>query len=171
MSNLNVKYKVYLNEEQRQRLTQITRNGSAPAKKILHARVLLMADQEHPEGRWTDRQISKALAIHINTVASIRKKFVLKGEAPALNRQPRQQPAIPIKLNGEKEAQLIAICCSPAPEGRVNWTLSLLVDELKGRGIVTEICRETVRRTLKKTAYDLGRSNAIAFPKKMQQDL
>lgn len=40
MSNPN-KYKVYLSEEQRQHFKQITRNGKAPAKKILHARVLL----------------------------------------------------------------------------------------------------------------------------------
>jgi hypothetical protein len=51
MSNPNIKNKVRLSEEQRQRLKDISRNGSASVKKVLHARVLLMADQEHPEGR------------------------------------------------------------------------------------------------------------------------
>lgn len=52
MSNPN-KYKICLSEEQRQQLKNITRNGQAPAKKILHAQMLLLSDQEHPEGGWT----------------------------------------------------------------------------------------------------------------------
>ncbi|CAN1211493.1 hypothetical protein TUMEXPCC7403_14920 [Tumidithrix helvetica PCC 7403] len=64
MSNPNSKNKVCLSEEQRQRLRDISRNGTAPVKKVLHARVLLMSDQEHPEERWTDTQISEALGLH-----------------------------------------------------------------------------------------------------------
>jgi hypothetical protein len=52
MINPNIKNKVCLSEEQRQRLKDISRNGTAPVKKVLHAHVLLMAVQEHPEGRW-----------------------------------------------------------------------------------------------------------------------
>lgn len=79
----------------------------------------------------------------------------------------RKTPPVPKKLNGEQEAHLIAICCSQAPEGRARWTLSLLVNELKERGIVTEISRETVRQALKKTSYDLGKNNVIASPKRI----
>jgi hypothetical protein len=70
-------------------------------------------------------------------------------------------------MDGKVEAQLIAICCSPAPEGRARWTLNLLVDALKARSLVTEISRETVRQTLKKMNYDLGKSSATAFQKKI----
>jgi transposase len=150
MSNPNLKNKIYLSEQQRQRLKEMSRNGSAPAKKILHARVLLMADQDHPEGRWSDAQISEALGLHLNTIANSRKRFVLDGEAPALNRRERLPAPVPSKLDGEKHAHLVAICCSEPPEGRIRWTLSLLVDELKRRGIVTQISRETVRQSLKK---------------------
>ncbi len=170
MSNPN-KYKVYLSQEQRQHLKQISRNGKAPAKKILHARVLLLAEQDNAEGGWTDEKIAQALGIHAYSVARIRKRFVMQGEAPALNRQVRLSPPTPPKLDGEKEAHLVAICCSPAPEGRTRWTLSLLVDELKARKIVTAISRETVRQTLKKMNYDLGRNNATVFPKKIQPGL
>ncbi len=58
--------------EARERLESITRNGSAPAKKIQHARVLLMSDQDHPAGRYHDQQIAALLGIHVNTVAGIR---------------------------------------------------------------------------------------------------
>ena len=160
------KYKVYLSEEERERLSKITKNGHHSAKKITHAKVLLMADEDHPEGRWKDEQISEQLNIHRNTIGRIRKRFVEEGEEPALERKQRETPPHQPKIDGEKEAHLVAICCSEPPEGRTRWTLSLLVDEMKERGIVTEICRETIRKTLKKMNYDLGEKNAIVSPTK-----
>ena len=56
----------------------------------------------------------------------------------------------PAKVDGATEAQIIALCCSDPPEGRGEWTMRLLTAELKKRQIITEISRETVRRTLKK---------------------
>ena len=55
------------------------------------------------------------------------------------------------KLDGPGEAHLIALACSPPPEGRVSWTLQLLADGLVEGEIVESISDETVRRTLKKT--------------------
>jgi len=52
------KYAVELTVEARAGLESIARNGTAPAKKILHARVLLMSDQHHPAGRYPDDQIA-----------------------------------------------------------------------------------------------------------------
>jgi len=160
------KYKVILSEEQRERFRAITKNGHAAAKEIVHAQVLLLSQEDHPEGRWKDREISEMLGIHRNTISRIRRRFVNRGEAPALRRKVRSTPPTPPKLDGAKEAQLIAICCSPPPEGRVRWTLKLLVDELKAREIVVQVCPETVRKTLKKTSYDLGESSVTASPKK-----
>jgi hypothetical protein len=170
MSNPN-KYSVNLSEAERERLKQISRNGQAPAKKILHARILLLADQTHADGGWTDERIGEALGLHPYSIARIRKRFVVQGEAPALNRKVRITPPNPVKMDGETEAQLVAICCSPAPEGRTRWTLNLLVDALKARSIVTEISRETVRQTLKKTNYDLGKNSDTVSQRKIQPAL
>lgn len=169
MSNPNIKYKVYLTPTERKDLTYQSRNGHASAKRIIRARVLLMADQEHPEGRWKDAQISEALGIHINTVARIRKSFVKGGIESALTNRQRQTPPVEPILDGEKHAHLVAICCENPPSGRVRWTLSLLVEELKRRGIVVNISRETVRQSLKKTSGDLGKSSATAFRKMMRR--
>ncbi len=161
------KYIIDLSDEERHQLQQIAKNGQAPAKKILHAQMLLLSDIGHSEAGWTDEQISSALAVHPYTVARVRKRYVIKGVAPALNRKIRTSPPVPKKLDGEKEAHLIAICCSTAPEGRDRWTLSLLVNELKKRGIVTQISRETIRQTLKKINYDLGKNKDTASLKKI----
>jgi hypothetical protein len=162
--NLNRKYVVRLTTECRMRLSVIARNKSAPAKKIAHARVLLMSDVHHESGWHSDETIAGALGLHINTVARIRKLFVCRGEEPALNRKPRLTPPTAPKFDGRAEAALVTICCAPAPQGRVRWTLSLLQEELVGRKIVTSISRETIRKTLKKTCFSLGASNVSAFP-------
>jgi hypothetical protein len=152
----STKFSVILDPQTRQRLENITRNGSASAKKIQHARVLLMSDQDHALGRYTDQQIGRILGLHVNTVARVGKNFVLRGEGPALDRKFRLTPPVAPKLDGAKEAQLIAICCSKPPRGHADWTLNLLAKELTGRKIVTSICIETVRKTLKKTNCSLG---------------
>jgi hypothetical protein len=130
----------------------------------MHARVLLMSDQHHECGRYHDHEIAAALNIHINTVARIRKLFVQQGEAPAVDRKPRTTPPVAPKLDGHAEAQLIALCCSAPPDGRTRWTMSLLQKECVGRRIVTSICRETIRKTLKKTSFNLGASSVSASP-------
>ncbi len=161
------KYCVRLTAEERQRLESMTRNGSAPAKKIQHARVLLMSDQDHPAGRYHDQQIAAILGIHVNTVARVRTHFVLQGEGPALNRKVRASPPVPPKLDGRAEAVLVAICCSPPPQGRVRWTLALLQQEMVRRRIVTTIGCETIRKTLKKMSYSLGgRSGSASRPER-----
>lgn len=164
-------YAFNLSDEQRERLVEITRNGQAPVKKVRHAQVLLWSAQNRAEGRMTRDQISAALGMHVNTVDRIRKRFVTEGEAPALNRKLRATPPTPPKLDGRGEAVLAAICCGPAPEGRVRWTLHLLADELVKRRVVTSIGIETVRRTLKKTNCSRGERNVGACRNEMRPDL
>lgn len=155
-------YVVCLTSEQRERLDAITRNGHAPAKKIRHAQILLWSDSAREGGRLSSREIAERLSMHDNSVDRIRKRFVLEGEAPALNRKVRETPAIAPKIDGRAEAHLIAICCGPPPDGRTRWTLTLLAAEMKKRGLVTSVCAETVRKTLKKTSCNPGVSSAGA---------
>ncbi|GCL51042.1 transposase [Microcystis aeruginosa NIES-3804] len=141
--------KVNLTGEQRENLEQISRNGYAPAKKILHARILLMCDEgEQAKRKWTDEEIGEALEVHRNTVGRIRQRFLQKGEKPALERKSRKTPPTPAKVDGAAAAQIIALCCSEPPSGRAEWTIRLLTSELKQRQIITEISSPTVWRTL-----------------------
>ncbi len=160
--------KVRLTVEQRDSMEKISRNGYAPAKKILHARILLMCDEgEQAPRKWTDDEIAESLGVHRNTVGRIRQRFLSLGEKPALHRQPRKTPPTPPKVDGATEAQIIALCCSDPPLGRAEWSIRLLTSELKKREIITEISRETVRRTLKKTNYVRGRLRDSVFLKEI----
>ena len=64
------------------------------------------------------------------------------------------------KLDGKGGAQLIALCCGAAPQGRARWTLRLLAARLVELGIVGEISHETVRQTLKKTNSNRGKKSS-----------
>jgi transposase len=166
MDGTRPKRQVTLSPEARERLEAITRNGFSSAKKILHARILLLADQDHPNGRYRDVQIAQALGVHKNTVATVRRIFVQSGEQTALQRKPRATPPVPPKLDGNAEAALVAICCSEPPAGRTHWTMQLLADELVSRKIVVSISDEAVRRRLKKTGCSPGKSSVSASPRK-----
>jgi transposase len=148
MSNPNAKYRIKLSEEQRQELVEISKNGTKAAKQVNHAQVLLMSDDNAVAGRWKDEDISQALNMHINTIAAIRKKFVLEGVQPALQRKQRETSPTPLKMDGKQEAHLIAICCSDPPRGRARWTIQLLTKELVSRKVVISIAKETVRTKL-----------------------
>lgn len=155
-------YPVRLTSEQRKAFLELTRNGHASAKKIRHAQVLLWSDLDREGGRLSRREIAERLRMHVNSVDRLRKRFVLEGEGPALNRKVRETPAVEPRIDGRVEAHLVAICCGPAPEGRVRWTLKLLAHELKRKGLVTGVCAETVRKALKKTHCNRGASSAGA---------
>ncbi len=157
------KHSVRLNAEERVRLETLTRNGKSSAKRIMHARLLLMADQDHPQGRYRDLEIAKALGVHVNTVARVRHQFCRQGEKAAIDRKVRDTPPVPAIVDGALEAQLVAICCTPAPQGRRCWTMSLLADELVKRKLIVSIGRETVRKTLKKTSCNPGGPSGSAF--------
>lgn len=162
--NSPLKYQVRLSDEQRDELERIARDGRTPARKARYARLLLHADAAHPEGRRSDAWIAEALGLHVNTVARVRKDFLAGGTEAAFGRKPRLTPPVPPKVDGRVEAHLVAICCSDPPEGRATWTLKLLADELKARGLVTEISLETVRRALKKTRCSPGGRSRGASP-------
>ena len=124
----NKKYQVRLKPTERKRLKLLTHCGQAKAKQIQHAQILLMSDTRQSDGEWPDQSIAEALGIHINTVARTRKRFVRQGEQAAVERKHRQVPPRAALLDGKGEAQLIAVCCSPAPErssGRAQFSTTL----------------------------------------------
>ena len=91
-----------------------------------------------------------------------RSRCVEEGLEAALGRRQRSRDRAPV-LDGEGEAQLVAIACSEPPDGRARWTLHLLADELKHRKVVHTISHETVRKVLKKTRLSRGARRCGAF--------
>jgi transposase len=145
------KYPVILTQTEREHLKSLIAAGTASARKLTHARILLKADQS-PEGPgWVDEQVADAVEVSQPTVSRVRKQYFQEGLRAALNRRPPNRK-YHRKLDGEQEARLVALACSEPPEGQARWSLRLLADKLVELEIVEEeISYQTVRRTLKKT--------------------
>lgn len=156
MPATNLKHDVHLTAAQRAELDAVVRQQTVGASKARRARILLLADRDHLDGRRSDGHIAEVVGLCARQVVRIRQKFVRDGLAPALDRKDRAPSAAPPKLDGAAEARLVTLCCSTPPDGRRTWTLQLLVDELCRLKVVASVCRETVRQCLKKTGCSRG---------------
>ncbi len=151
---MNKKYIVRLTDTERGILDGLVNTGKGAARTLTHARILLKADCGLDGPGWTDGAISAALDVSIPTIERVRRTLVLEGFDAALQRKP--QPPRARKLDGHHEAQLVALTCSPAPEGHQRWTLRLLADKLVELTDLDGLAPETVRLMLKKTTSNPG---------------
>ena len=156
------KYIVKLTPEERGELQKLISQGEAPARQLTHARILLKADSSEAGPSWSDPAISEALEVGTATVERVRERFVEEGLQAALRRRRPHVPRLR-KLDGEQEAHLIALVCSPPEEGQEQWTLQLLANKLVELHIVESIARETIRQVLKKTNSSPGSKPSGAF--------
>jgi transposase len=151
---MNKRYPVRLTTSEREYLKGLMAAGTESARKLIHARILLKADQSEEGPAWVDERIAEAVEVSQPTVSRVRKQYVVEGLDAALNRRPPRRE-YRRKLDGEQEAHLIAIACSSPPEGQARWTLHLLADRLVELEVVDSVSYQTVRRTLKKTNSSL----------------
>jgi transposase len=156
-----LKVVVRLNGDQRQTLARLISTGTHPAAQVRRAQILLKADADGPES-WSDRQIGNTLGCSFMTVRRVRQQFVHEGLDATLHRK-RPTGRQYRKLDGKQEAQLVAVACSPAPQGRSRWTMTLLADRLVELNVVDSIDPATVWRTLKKTRSSRGSSSSGSF--------
>jgi transposase len=144
------KYKVTLTTEERQQLQTLISRGKGAARKLTRARILLKADALFGGPAWTDERIAEAFDVNVTTVERVRQRFVEQGLEAALIRKQQDRPSRPRKLQGQAEARLIALACSEPPQGRKEWTMQLLADQLVELQVVESLSDETVRQVLKK---------------------
>jgi transposase len=152
---MNKKYRVTLSDEERAVLHDLISTGTAPARTLTHARILLKADQSPSGPAWPDQAIANALDVSLPTIARVRERLVEHGLEAALQ---RHSPSIqrPRRLDGAQEAHLVALTCSAPPEGQQRWSLRLLADKMVELEYVDSVSHETVRQVLKKTSSSRG---------------
>lgn len=73
---LKGKYRVTLTAEEREALTARVSKGKAAARKLVRARILLLADESDQGPVKADPEIVEALGCGVRTVERVRKKFV-----------------------------------------------------------------------------------------------
>ena len=163
MIKSNIKYRVTLTREERKALKQLITKGRTAGYRIRHAHILLALDEIPENAEWTDKKIAAAYDAHQRTIGNLRKRFVEEGLASALERKKRETPPV-IKIDGEAEAQIIAVACSAPPEGRSRWTLQLIADRVVALGVLESVSPTAIADHLKKTKLNLGCTKSGASP-------
>ena len=145
------RYIVNLSEDERAALEDVVKRQRVSALKRQRALILLKADDD-----LTDVEIAEELEVGRATVERVRRRCVERGIESVLDRKPQQTPSRTRKFDGASEARLVQIACSEPPEGRVQWTLSLLSDRLVELKVFDSVSKSAVQRVLKKTNSSPG---------------
>ena len=143
------RYRVTLTEEERERLDDLTRKGTASVRMVRRAQTLLLAADEE-----RDEDIAQALRIGTSTVERTRKRCVEEGVEASLRERPR--PGARPKLGPKERAYVVALACTKPPEGRHRWSMQMLADRLIELEMVPDITDEAIRLLLKRTSSSRG---------------
>ena len=142
------RYIIRLTETERQALKDLVRKGKVAAYRRTHAQILLLADESDDGAGLGDAEIAEQVDVHQRTVSRLRQRCVEQGLQAALERQPRKRERSRV-LDGDGEAQLVALMCGEPPPGQSRWTLQLAADRLVELDVVESISHEAVRQVLK----------------------
>ena len=143
------KVKFKLKTKDRKFLINLSKTGNRNSREFERAYILLALDKgkKHCE-------IEDFYNISRITIWRVKNKYLEDGIPDAIQDEARSgQPA---KYSDKNKAEIIALACSKAPEGRARWTLRLLEQTLHKRKGMKTINRETIRLLLKKTNVSLG---------------
>ena len=146
-----VKYKVTLTKSEHEQLMDIINKGVHSSQQYRAAYVLLNCDEGKYGDKITGKEIIQVLKISMRMIDRIKQRFVEEGFEACLDRKPMTGTKLP-KVDGDREAHLIALSCSKAPEGFARWSLRMLADKMVELKHVDNISHETIRKVLKKTS-------------------
>jgi transposase len=146
---------VSLSDRDRARLHTVVHRGHTGARTRTRAQVLLKLGDG-----WSDMAVAHAFDVCRNTVKRVRARFLEGGVDAVLTDQVQERRRH--ALSGEQQAHLIAIACSPVPDGHDHWTLRLLAGKAVELGFVESISPETVRALLRRTSSSRGNTNSGA---------
>ena len=141
--------KFRLTKKSKDYLRKFKMKGGHSLREFNRATILLFLDKG-----LTISGIENLLEVDRTTIWRIKKRYLEYGLEAALTEEIRLGQ--PLKYITYHEAELTALACGPAPEGRRRWTIRLLVEELNKRNGFETITYGSVRNLLKKTNLSLG---------------
>jgi transposase len=151
------KYKITLQEDEREQLEAMTHKGTHAAQKLLNALILLNCDEAAQQAKRRNcEEIAEVLQISPRKIDRIKRRFVEEGFEAALNGRQGHRSHEKM-IDGDVEAHVVALSCSAPPTGQVRWTLRLLAQKAVELQYVEAVSHEAIRQTLKKTNLSHGR--------------
>ncbi len=129
---------VKLKKSDERRIGELLRGGSPPVRVVRRAQALrLLGNGQTPP------QAGQNIGLNAKTVREIGWRYQEQGLERALFERPR--PGAVPQFSAAQKQQIMAMVCTPAPEGRERWTVRLIVEEAVKRKLVPSIGRETIR--------------------------
>ncbi len=144
---------IKLSDEERAEVEGFIRRGKANARNVTRAHILLKS----AEG-WSIARLAETFGVSEATVSNVRQRYREGGVARVVKDKVQQKRRR--ALSGAEEALVVALACSPVPEGHDHWTLRMLRDKLVELEVVESISAATIHRLLKKTNLSPGSASS-----------
>ena len=143
---------IKLTDEERAEVEGFIRRGRANVRNVTRAHILLKS----AEG-WSIKGLAETFGVSEATVSNVRKRYRESGVEGVLKDKVQQKRRR--ALSGAEEALVVAIACSPMPDGHDHWTLRMLRDKLVELEVVESISAATIHSLLKKMNLSPGNAN------------
>ena len=140
------KVQIRLSKPEQRQWDELLGGGLQPVRRVLRALVL----RQLADGQAI-RRVARNVGLTPKTVWLTRQRYRRGGLEGALYE--RARPGKEARLDAPQRQRIVALVCSPPPEGRARWTVRLLADEAVKRKLVPRVGRETVRILLE--SHDL----------------
>ena len=143
--------KIELITTERSELQKYTKTGTHSVKLVNRAKIILELDEADGRKALTQAEIAEKVGVTRQTVNDAKKAFFSADSiATFLQRKKRETPPVQPKIIGEVEAHIIALACSPVPQGCARWSVRLLADKCVELNYIDSISFKSVQRVLKK---------------------
>jgi predicted XRE-type DNA-binding protein len=143
--------KIELDSQTRKELKKFTTSGKHSVRLVNRAKIILELDEADERKPMTQAGIAEKIGVTRQTVNDAKQTFLhVKDTATFLQRKKRATPPVQPKITGEVEAHIIALACSPIPEGHARWGVRLIADQCVELGYIDSISFKSVQRVLKK---------------------
>ena len=148
--------KIELNTIAKSELEKFTKTGKRSVKLVNRAKIILELDEADGRKPLTQEQIGEKIGVSRRTVNDAKEAFIAaESISEFLQRKKRETPPVKPKITGEVEAHIIALACSPVPEGCAKWGVRLLADKCVELNYIDSISFKSVQRVLKKHSLSL----------------
>ena len=122
-------------------------NKGWESARVLRRAVIL---RELGQGQ-TAGQVARHVGVASKTVRAIARRYEEEGLESALYEKPR--PGQQRVLDAGQSQRIIAMVCSPPPQGAARWSVRLIAQEAVKRKLTRRVGRETIRILLQ--SHDL----------------
>jgi len=149
--------RIELSAVARDELKKFIKTGKRSVRLVNRAKIILELDKADGQKSLTQAQIAEKIGVNRRTVNDVKTAFIAaESISEFLQRKKRETPPVEAKITGEVEAHIIALACSPVPEGYAKWGVRLLADKCIELNYIDSISFKSVQRVLKK--HNLSRT-------------